>query len=451
MKRNIKTIELAKLVVNPNNDRHGEMLDEASAMAELLTSLPIKMKKLAKDLSETCEVKVLAMVASNGDGKYTVFDGNRRLTCLKLLNKPESAPTKEWQEFFSKMAANTNGILPITLDCQIETDQDRIDDYLYRVHTGSQDGIGQINWGNQAKVHFVERTGKSTKVDLPGIIEEKLRSEGLIPDSVKVKHTNVNRLLSSEEFRSRVGLSSKGNKVEFIRDIDKSLNALARIINDLASGKLNLNHLLRNDKKREYLNALEAEGILPTAYDQLKMRVDFKTGKSSEQPAPNPAPKPNPDSYSESPPQPHKRETLIRHWIDYKIPLVAHTKRATDIWEELQHHLKFGKHDNAIAVLFRVLLELSIENYIDRKSVLNVHSNDKLAKKFRKVIDHQKEKGLIDKNTHESLVKFEKKEAILSTNTMHKYVHHKAFFPSKHHLAPMWDTLSEFIANCLRA
>ena len=448
MKRNIKTIELSELIVNPSNDRHGETPNEASAITELLDSLPTKMKSLAKDLSETCEVKVLTMVASNGKGKYTVFDGNRRVTCLKLLNKPQLAPTEKWQEFFSGVAAKAKGTLPIAVDCQIETDQDRIDDYLYRIHTGSKDGVGQINWSNQAKVHFVERTGKSTKIDLPGIIEEKLRLEGLILDSVKVKYTNVDRLLSSEEFRSRVGISAKGNKIEFIRDIDKSLNTLARIVNDLASGTLNLNHLLRNDKKREYLNTLEAEGLLPTVDDQLKTRVDFKTGKSLGQPASSPEPEENPSSTPPS--KPEKRETLIRHWIDYEIPLVAHTKRATDIWKELQHYLKFGTHDNAIAVSFRVLLELSVENYISQKNVPNVHRDDKLAKKFRKVIDHQKENDLIDKNTHESLVKFEQKEAILSTNTMHKYVHHKAFFPSENHLASMWDTLSELIVNCLR-
>lgn len=452
MKRNIKTVDLSKLIVNPSNDRHGEKPDEASAIAELLSSLPGKMKSLAKDLSETCEVKVLTMVAPNKDGNYTVFDGNRRVTCLKLLNKPQLAPTEEWQEFFSRIAAKAKGIIPLSLDCQIETDQDRIDDYLYRIHTGSQDGVGQINWSNQAKVHFVDRTGKSTKIDLPGIIEGKLKKEGLIPDNIKVKHTNVDRLLSSEEFRSRVGISAKGNKVEFIRDINKSLSALARIVNDLDSGNLNLNHLLRNDKKREYLNNLEAEGALPTAHDQLTTRVDFKTGKSAEQSVSNSTPsKAHSNLKPELVSQLNKRETLIRHWIDYEIPLAGHTKRANDIWEELQHHLKFGKHDNAIAVSFRVLLELSIENYINQKNVPNVHSGDKLAKKFKKVIDHQKENELIDKNTHEALVKFEKTEAILSTNTMHKYVHHKAFFPSSQHLASIWDNLSELIVNCLRA
>jgi len=451
MKRNIKALALSELIVNPSNDRHGEMPDEASAMAELLTTLPAKMKSLAKDLSKTCEVKVIAMVSPAKSGKYMVYDGNRRITCLKLLNKPQLAPTEEWQDFFSGIAAKAKGAIPTALDCQIETDQDRIDDYLYRIHTGSQDGVGQINWGNQAKSYFVERTGKSKKIDLPGIIEEKLRSENLISKSTKVKHTNVDRLLSSEEFRSRVGISVKGNKVVFIRDIDKSLNALVRIVNDLASGTLNLNHLLRNDNKRKYLNALETEGVLPTVHNQLKERVDFKTGDVTKQPVVDNASVSSPLPMSINVPKSPKRETLIRQWIDYEVPFKANIKRATDIWDELQHHLKFGKHDNAIAVLFRVLLELSIENYITCKNISSIHPNDKLSKKFRKVIDHQKENGLIDKKTHESLAKFEQKEAIFSANTMHKYVHHKAFFPSKNHLASMWDTLSELIVNCLCA
>lgn len=459
MKRVIKRIPISKLIVNPNNDRHGEVVDEPAAIKQLLTSLPGKMKNLAKDLCETGEVKVLTFVSPQSDGNYLVHDGNRRVTCLKLLNKPEMAPTEEWQEFFAKAKKNAALKPPTRIDCQIETDQDRIDDYLFRIHTGSRDGVGQITWSNQAKVHFVERTGKSSKLDLPKLIEEKLRTESLISEDLTIKHTNVSRLLSSEEFRSRVGISVKNNKAEFIRDIKKSLESLVRIVSDLASGELNLNHLLTNEKKREYLNRLEAEGVLPTIHDQLIERIDFRTGKPedvpgltpSPSPSPQPEPEPEPSPAPSPPPPPNVRETLIRHWINYEIPQAVHIKRATDIWEELQHKLKFGQHDNAISVLFRVLLELSVENYVNQKNVADVHPNDKLAKKFRKVVQHQRTMGLIDKNTYEVLVKFEHNEALLSTNTMHKYVHHKGFFPSSNHLASIWDTLSEFIVNCLKA
>lgn len=142
---------------------------------------------------------------------------------------------------------------------------------------------------------------------------------------------------------------------------------------------------------------------------------------------------------------------MIRQDIDYGLLPQVHTQRALDIWVELQHKLVFGKHDNAIAVLLRVLLEFSIENYIDRKSVPKALKGDKLALKFRKSLDHMLLDDLIDKPYHAILKKFQKNEVIFSTDTMHKYVHHQNFFPSDHHLKAMWDTLSEFIVIGLKA
>jgi len=445
MAREIKTLHIEHLLVNPHNYRHDDVADEAAAIATLLGTLPLRMKNLAKDIAETGELFMLPMVGSKEDGTHVVFDGNRRVTCLKLLHKPHHAPTEEWQEFFLKTAKGSEIPLPLKIDCQIATDPDWIDNYLYRIHTGSQDGIGQINWDNPSKARFVERTGKTTKLNLPGMIQDKLRSEGFIDEKLRFKHTNLERLLSSEEFRSRVGISAKDREVVFIRDVGKSLAALVRVVDDLASGKLNLNHLLVNDEKRKYLNALEKEGVLPTAHDELENTIDFKTGKIIPTPDDKPSPTPPPG------PKPKERKSLIRSEDGASLTSQAHTKRAMDIWGELQHHLEFGKHDNAIAVLFRVLLEFAVENYIARQSVSGVHNNDKLAMKFRKALDHMLAAKAIDKKYHEGLKKFENTEPMLSANTMNKYVHHKNFFPSDHHLKSMWDTLSDFIVICLKA
>jgi hypothetical protein len=144
------------------------------------------------------------------------------------------------------------------------------------------------------------------------------------------------------------------------------------------------------------------------------------------------------------------RGTLIRN-IDYGLIPQAHTRRATDIWNELQHRLRFGEHDNAIAVLFRVLLEFAVENYIARKSASLAHPNDKLAKKFSKALDHMLGAGSLDSSAVRALKKFENQEPILSAHTLNAYIHHKDFFPSDHHLKSMWDSLSDYIVICLKA
>lgn len=446
MLSNTQMIHIDLLQVNPNNDRHGEVTNEANAIKTLLDSLPGKMKKLAKDIAQTGQLFMMPMVSPTTPPLHLVHDGNRRVTCLKLLQNPHHAPTEEWQFFFSKVAKEAKAELPKEVNCLISTDQDWIDDYLYRIHTGSQDGVGQINWDNPAKAHFVERTGKSSKINIPGLIQEKLISGGYIDDSLNFKHTNLKRLLSSEEFRSRVGISSKNNNLVFTRDIQKSLQALSAIVHDLAEGTLNLNHLLKNDEKRKYLNALEKKDVLPTAHDDLDTPVDFESGEPIPSSETSPETKPKKKSSSKN------RKTLIRPEDGQDLTSQEHTKRAMDIWNELQSGLRFPSHENAISVLFRVLLELSVDNYIKRKKVeINISKSQPLNYRFRKCVEHMEGQNEIDTDYKKVLLMLTSDSDVLSVETLHKYIHSKHQFPSPGDLKSKWDRLSNFIVNCLKA
>ena len=449
MAKELRSIPIGKLTVNPSNDRHGELADEAKAMKHLLATKPMQMKKLAKDIADERQIYIPPLVALTGTvGTFTVFDGNRRVTCLKLLLAPENAPDDDWREFFLATANGHTDHLPNSVDCLVETDQDVIDNILYRLHTGSQDGIGQIDWDNSAKANFIERTGKSDKLNLPQEIEKRLRQDGLIDVETKVLWSSIARLLSSEEFRYRVGLSVKANEIVFTHDPAASLRALKRIVEDADSGVLNLNRLLKNSEKRSYLADLERDGILPMAAQSLDKPIGFQDGKAKDKPQSVPPSSPSP-SPSPLPPKPRPSNRLIRADLQHGITPTTELKRILDIWTELQHHHEFGKHDNGIAVLFRVLLELAVEHYVEICGVA-VHKNDKFANRFRKVADHMLAAERIDAKYDEIIAKFEHSEPILSANTFNKYVHHKDFFPSDHHLRSMWDSLERYVLICLK-
>src|SRR5262249_38156022 len=63
--------------------------------------------------------------------------------------------------------------------------------------------------------------------------------------------------------------------------------------------------------------------------------------------------------------------TLIPNVV-YTIIWAGRLQRHRAIWEELQFRLQLTDHPNAISVLFRVLFELSIENYIERTNLSSV-------------------------------------------------------------------------------
>jgi hypothetical protein len=57
------------------------------------------MRALAADLAQSKRLFAVPLVRREHD-HYTVFDGNRRTCCIKLLLNPEIAPSEAWREFF---------------------------------------------------------------------------------------------------------------------------------------------------------------------------------------------------------------------------------------------------------------------------------------------------------------------------------------------------------------
>ncbi len=429
-----RTIALDKLDVNQANDRHGELENETAAIAWLFSSHGAQMKKLARDIASTGGIYEPPLVYPS-DGKFVVYDGNRRTTCLKLIAQPKRAPSIELQKFFSDLHGKWNGTIPTVIMCRVETDRDRIDEILFRRHTGSQGGVGQANWDGRMKTTFVNRTGKGGGLNVADEIEERLREAKMLPGRKKIPRTNLNRLLSAEAFRNRVGISCNKGKFQFIRKEDASLTALARIAKDLADKKITLDDVWDVGRKSAYLDQLEGEGILPTAADAIEL------SKASRKTQVKPLPKPKAK-------KPERRTHLIPQ-EDYGVAWAGRLQRQRAIWEELQFALELEHHPNAIAVLCRVLLEQSVDNYLVRAKLQTAVEHDPLAKKIISSAEDLHQKAKIEKRYLEVIRKARTIDAIISVDTLNKYVHSSRLAPSPDHLTAIWDTFAELIVHCL--
>lgn len=430
-------IALDSLTINRANDRHGELENETAAIAWLFNNFEQHMRNLAKDIVSNGQVFEAPLVFPEGK-KFTVFDGNRRVTCLKLLDKPRRAPTIELQEFFTEQRSKWQNDFPQTIQCQIEQDRDRIDDILLRRHTGTQGGIGQTTWDDRMKSNFINRTGMGGAFNVADEVEKRLSVAGVLPRK-KLPRSTMNRLLSAEAFRNRVGFSVNKGKFELTHDEPMVIRALRRIADDLANRYVVLGDIWDVDGKRAYFDRLEREKILPTALHALKSKDDESSSKSAvAQAAPTRAPRPQ------------KRTTLIPNTI-FAIAWAGRIQRHRAIWEELQFHLNLDDHPNAISVLFRVLLELSVENYIEQNKLASVTTNDTLAKRVLKVAEDLHKSGKINQKYLELLRKFPHADALLSADTLNRYVHSPNFAPSPDHLRALWDWMADFIVQCLNA
>jgi hypothetical protein len=192
------------------------------------------------------------------------------------------------------------------------------------------------------------------------------------------------------------------------------------------------------DGKREYLDRLEREGLLPNASHTLGATRRDEAGTATAV-----------MTRSSPSARPSQRSTLIPH-TDYGILWLGRLQRHHAIWEELQFRLELARHPNAISVLFRVLIELSIENCVTQQGI-SVHDGDKLAARALKVAKHLHGLGKIDQKQLGVVNKFQQLDQLVSADTLNRYVHSPNFAPSPEHLVSLWDTLANFVVSCLKA
>lgn len=431
----IVAIPVSKLRLNPHNDRHGALRDEASSIHWLLENKGPHMRSLATDLASALRLYENPLVQLDGDF-YTVFDGNRRTCCIKLILDPNIAPSEKWRDFFIEIGQDEVRKAFLEIDCEVESDMSIIDEKLFRRHTGSQDGVGQSQWDAEGKSHFLQRTGKDS-VGLGETIEKALKAENLIPTDMQVPWSNLERLFSSEPIRKRAGISFSGGTLIYLGNRNDNLDTLTRVVTDLSSREKTLDDIWNNQKKNRYLDELKSDGL----------SIDNSpAAKRSDQTKPVPAEQP-------SGPTRRGRARKDRHLISgmdsNPFLHLPNMERAEKIWRELQLTLEFEDHDNAIAVLMRVLLEIAI-NYYAREQGISFSQNDAFARRVASVSDSMLNRALIDTKARSIIRKFEGDKPIVSAHSMHQYIHNANFHPTRSDLKAIWNVVRPLIMHSVK-
>lgn len=421
-------LAIADLRVNQANDRHGEVGSEDLAIAELFRLHDAQMRNLAADIASEGAIYDPPLVMPANDG-YTVFDGNRRATCAKLLANPTRAPSVELQAYFTNLANDAPNGIPTHLTCQVEEDRNLIDSILFRRHTGSQGGVGQLGWNDRAKLNFVERTGRGSGVNVAAEVERLLADSERLPTG-NIPWSTLTRLLSSEEFRNRAGISTNGRRFQLTHDHGAVTDALHRIASDLANQVVTLGDLWNNEGKRAYLNRLQDEGILPAENERLPTPTD--AGRAPRNPRRNP-------------PRPRPPQTTF---IPIDAPHIQWTgaqQRIRAVWTELQS-LALREHPNAISALMRILVELSVESYI-AEHALTVQDN--LSRKVGAVATHLLNRQIIDQAYYDELDRIRQNDQLISVASMQRYIHSPDFAPMENELRTYWVRLGRFLIAVL--
>jgi len=206
------------------------------------------------------------------------------------------------------------------------------------------------------------------------------------------------------------------------------------VVRDLANNKLKVSQIYNADKRHAYVSGLRASER-PSAAKALHTDEPLVGGRAASTAAGG-------QSSTGSRP-PRARATLIPSTCSCDVKLA----RLRNIYGELRR-LQLEKYPNAISVLLRVFLELSVDEIIEKAALMGDQQRrgSKLRDKMTKVADHLVTKGLLTDLQAKAAKRGANDQHLIGGNvtTLHEYVHNKELAASPTDLRTAWDNVQPF-------
>ncbi|AMD60735.1 hypothetical protein AWN88_21620 [Agrobacterium tumefaciens] len=476
-----KSLPIEDLRLDIKNPRIAEATSQRDALQKIVTDQDFKLVALAESIVEdglNPMDRFLVIPSDDEQDKYIVLEGNRRLAALKILRNPTvltgmqvRGPIKKR---FEELASTFDSDDLSDADCfDIEAREDAAM-WINQRHTGENEGRGIVDWSGVASARFRGNDPALQALDF-------VTMRGGLTDDERTKIaerfpiTTLDRLLSTPAVRAIIGVEIKGGKLLSGLPFSELLKPLQRMVRDLASGTITVTNLKRQPQMVAYTSslgndlpdlttasgsALPIEDILPpTPPATGGASGNSTTGASHGQSGQagqgggagsgtsggttGSSAASNPGAKKKSP---SRGPALIPRTCVLK---VTNTKIA-EVTKELRT-LAVKTYPHAISVLFRVFLELSVDEYLKQHGIsltLTVQggrmTDKKLAKKVDEAVQHMVSAGAPAKEFTGITKALSDKSNPLHPDTLHAYVHNAFYSPTERDLTVAWDNAQPF-------
>ncbi|MEX2149008.1 MAG: hypothetical protein WD793_02235 [Steroidobacteraceae bacterium] len=429
-------IPLAKLRLNKENDRHGPLPSEHEAIEWLLTHHSEHMVNIAENIAahglSPIESILVLPAGDESPGDYIVWEGNRRVAALKLLDDSNRCHDAKLKRKFTEIRADAKVPIGEAVECTIAPSAEEADRLIELRHQGPQEGVGTVSWDARQKERHQQRLGKQGRYAFSHQVINAVANK--LDPSLKAKIqengfaiSTLDRILKNTHAREFLGLSTEGGAPLRLIEEKETLKGLSRILRDVADG-MSVKKVYGSVQIREYLDTFEK-----------KETPDRKKTIATPAPLTTPGGSTGVKPAVRSRPVSHSRKRLIPASVTYSIK----NSRVNAIYLELRK-LDVGASRNAVAVLFRVFLELSVELYLDELGI-TYPPNDKLRNKADKVVKDMLNKNWIDRKRSKGIATaIGSKNDLHAVDTFHAYVHNYRYHPSPDNLNTAFDNLQPF-------
>lgn len=434
-----KTILLTDLLVNTENYRFEPMADQKNAIDTMIANQKEKLYNLATHivqygLNPNDKVQVVQM--SHDKTKYNVLEGNRRTVALKLLANPdliENTGNAVLKRKFKKLHDDTKN-KPRAIECLVYDDPKEAETWIGVKHGYGSSGVGTDGWDPLQKDRFQEKVeGKSSvTIQFINLLKNAPETPNEIKESVsRIDTSNLTRLIGDPEVRDFLGIQITGGVIQSDVIKPEVLKGMIQVAKDLLDDDFKVRNIYSKEDRRNYIKKFP-KTQKPDISKKSEKPWQF-TNAAPTKPKPEPKPKPQPQDRKYLIPK-----SCILSINNAKVNAIYHELQSIDI-----------KHKNAIAVLYRVFIELSIDSYMESNKLAALSaakSGQNLQQKVNIVANHLETTKKADAAICKG-IKTAIKDAngLLGIDTWHAYVHNNKFSPEVTHLITTWDNIQEFI------
>lgn len=485
-------MNINKLLLDVDNPRFPTSAEnQRDAIAKMLELQYDRIYRLAKDIVARGldpSENVLVYPSEDENGFYVVAEGNRRVTALKLLLSPKLAPNEKIIKSFEKLKITQAKDIKVIENCVL-FDNDDYEHWVNLKHTGQNGGVGRVEWTAPEKARHMARNGKQSYGNQLFTFLE-LNSDyykNILEKKKILRITNITRLFGDLKVRDYFNLKSINGILYCYQPYQRFQSQLNNILDvmveedDKGKACFTVNRIRSQDDRVTFIaeqNVKASEVVLKKPWSLLESNPglsdeddkedgnssDAKFGDSSEgdsfsdkvskdkeysedKNASDPKPEQDEDQKSKgkgkNPPK-IDRNNLIPSYV--RLNFRGH-KKCSRIFIELKSHLTFDVTPNAISILLRIFVDLSVSAFIEDNNIEPKEANrnpglhDKVIMCAHFLRDKKKMSGsqCTAVITHSSQI-------TKQNGSLQQYVHNPHLILSKEAVNTEWDNFETLLS-----
>ena len=454
--------------LNPRIPGSGTELTQRDVVKDLIENE--KILDLAKSIVESGYFPTEALITVEEEKKKYVVEGNRRLAALKLLISPEYAHSPQWERRFRALsnristaaikkvkviqAPSREAAAPIIMSRHtqktVESWSPLMQAKFYRNLV--EGGLAVDEIAEQYRIQpsrIAEALQRcmmysvACSLDLPEDVMKKVQNPRIFPMS------SLDRIYETKKACEFLGIEFDENRNLIGNiDIDEFKKGYSKVVADLAEGNVDSRKLNTIKEMDRYLKSFgEHTPNLSKAGSftaETLVKSITKTATSTHTGA-------------------AKRKTKPKSVPQYALIPPAcecdvNNQRINDVFNELRK-LRVAQSPNAVGLMFRCLLEMSLGYHLDRTGHL-IKMTDKARKTcekkrqnlpadwhptLREMLNYvtlEDSKIITNGNLLKALRKLiHQDHNLLSIDTLNLFVHNQHFYPNEEILRSFWSQL----------